>query len=368
MGSADAGMTALRIFSFIVGIFIVANTLIAAIKAFVMPRAAHVWLMQFAFEFTGFFFRQRTRRAGSYNDRDNIMALYAPLTLFLVPILMLMLVMLGYMLIYWSLGGQTLHSAFQLSGSSLLTLGNAKVVGVVFEVIEFSEAMLGLILVALVIGYLPTMYSAFTRREAAVALLEVRAGSPPTPWELILRSHRNNELGQLRELWSEWQVWFAETEESHTSLPPLIYFRSPRPELSWITAAGAVLDTASLVLSTVDIPYEPRAPFCIRSGFLALRQIATFMDIPFNSNPNRDDPISISRDEYDAVCRQLAEAGVLLKADLDRAWDDFAGWRVNYDTVLIAIAARTLAPYCPWSSDRSLAPTATRRKLAALRR
>lgn len=365
MEPAEMGMIGLRVLSLVIGLFIVGSTLIAAIEAFVMPRAAHVWLMHLAFEFTGFLFGLRVRRATSYEARDRIMALYSPLTLFIVPILMLSLVLIGYIFIYWSLGGQSLYSAFQLSGSSLLTLGNAKVEGLAFEIVEFSEAMLGLILVALVIGYLPTMYGAFTRRESAVALLEVRAGTPPAPWELIMRSHRNNELDQLRELWSSWQVWFAEIEESHTSLPPLIYFRSPRPELSWITAAGVILDSAGLMLSTVDVPYEPRAPFCIRSGFLALRQIALFMDIEFNPSPNADDPISISRDEYDAVRRQLAAAGVPLNADADKAWEDFAGWRVNYDTVLIAIAARTLAPYAPWSSDRSLAPTASRRKLKA---
>jgi hypothetical protein len=357
--AAEIGMIGLRVFAFVIGLFIVGSTLKAAIEAFVMPRAAHVWLMQFAFDFTGFFFKLRVRRASSYKDRDRIMALYAPLTLVFVPILMLSLVMIGYMFMYWSLGGQTVRQVFRLSGSSLLTLGNATIDGIAFEIIEFSEAMLGLILVALVIAYLPTMYNAFTRRESAVALLEVRAGTPPSPWELITRSHQQHELDQLRELWSGWQVWFAEIEESHTSLPPLIYFRSPRPELSWITAAGVILDSASLILSTVDTPYEPRATFCIRSGYLALRQIADFMEIEYDPSPLPTDPISISRAEFDEVCRQLSNAGVPLNADLDQAWRDYAGWRVNYDSVLITIAARTLAPYAPWISDRSLSPTAT---------
>lgn len=358
MDSAEMGMIALRVIAFLAGLFIVGKTLIAAIEAFVLPRAAHVWLMSFAFDLTGTLFRWRARRATSYQDRDRIMALYAPLTLVLVPILMLSLVMIGYMAMYWSLGGQSVRSVFRLSGSSLLTLGNASIDNLAFEIMEFSEAMLGLILVALIIAYLPTMYGAFTRRESAVALLEVRAGTPPSPWELIIRSHQQAELDQLRELWAGWQVWFAEIEESHTSLPPLIYFRSPRPELSWITAAGVVLDSASLILSTVDAPYEPRAPFCIRSGYLALRQIANFLDIPYDPDPAPTDPISISRDEFDAVCNMLAAAGVPLNADRDQSWRDYAGWRVNYDKVLIGIAGHTLAPYAPWTSDRSLAPTA----------
>lgn len=358
METAEAGLIALRIGSLALGIFIVGSTLIAAIKAFVMPRAAQVWLMQFAYEFTGAFFKLRVRRAKSYEEQDRIMALYSPLTLVFVPVLMLTLVMIGYVFIYWSLGDQSIREAFRLSGSSLLTLGNAAIDSVAFEIIEFSEAMLGLILVALVIAYLPTMYNAFAKRESAVALLEVRAGTPPSPWELIIRSHQQGELDQLRELWSGWQIWFAEIEESHTSLPPLIYFRSARPELSWITASGVVLDSASLILAAVDTPYEPRSTFCIRSGYLALRQIATFMGIEYDPDPAPTDPISIARDEFDRACATLAAAGVPLKDDLDQAWRDYAGWRVNYDTVLVAIAAQTLAPYSPWCSDRSLAPSA----------
>ena len=222
-------------------------------------------------------------------------------------------------------------------------------------VFEFAQALLGMILVALLIAYLPTMYSAFTRRETQVQLLEVRAGTPPSAWELLIRSHRNGELTQMREFWNDWQVWFAEVEESHTSLTALAFFRSPRPELSWVTAAGVVLDAASLMLSTVDIAREPRAAFCIRSGYLALRQIASFFQVPHNDDPKPDDPISIDRHEFDAACAYLAQTGVPLVADRDQAWRDFRGWRVNYDTVLIALATLTMAPYAPWSSDRSVA-------------
>src|SRR5205085_8392901 len=122
-----------------------------------------------------------------------------------------------------------------------------------------SEATIGLILVALLIAYLPTMYAAFSRREAAVSMLEVRAGSPPSAVEMILRFHRLNRLVYFNTLWTSWEVWFVELEESHTSLAALAFFRSPHPDRSWITAAGTVLDAAALVISTVDIPPDPQA-------------------------------------------------------------------------------------------------------------
>ena len=103
----------------------------------------------------------------------------------------------------------------------------------------------------------------------------------------------------------------------------------------------------------MDVPFNPQAAFCIRAGFLALRQIADFFGLPHESNPVPDMPISISRYEFDKVCDRLAAQGVPLKANREQAWRDFAGWRVNYDDVLLALAALTIAPYAPWISDRS---------------
>jgi hypothetical protein len=92
----------------------------------------------------------------------------------------------------------------------------------------------------------------------------------------------------------------------------------------------------------------------VRSGFTALRAIARFFRIPHPTDPAPDDPISIGRDEWEDACRELERVGVPLKADRDQAWRDFAGWRVNYDIPLITLAGLLVAPYAPWSSDRSL--------------
>jgi hypothetical protein len=184
-------------------------------------------------------------------------------------------------------------------------------------------------------------------------LLEVRADNPPSAVEMILRFHRIHGLDRLGELWKAWETWFADVDESHTSLPALVFFRSSRPDLSWVTAAGAVLDAASLTLSTVNIPTESLAALCIRAGYLALRRITDYFGIPYNPYPHPADPISIKREEFDAAYERLTSAGVPVKPDREQAWRDFAGWRVNYDSVLLDLAGLTMAPEAPWSGDRA---------------
>ncbi len=130
-----------------------------------------------------------------------------------------------------------------------------------------------------------------------------------------------------------------------------------------MTAAGSVLDAAALAASTLDIPRDPRADLCIRAGYLSLRHISSSFKIPFDRDAKSDNPISISREEYDAACDHLERQGVPLVPDRDKSWRDFAGWRVNYDTVLLALAALTMAPYASWSSDRAVMPADAPRSL-----
>ena len=297
-------------------------------------------------------FRLGLWRAQSYEAVDRAMALFAPVALLMLPLVYLFLVLLGYAAMLWATGVEDAGGALVLSGSSLVTLGFAAASGFGQTALAISEAAIGLILVALLIAYLPTMYTAFSRREAAVNLLEVRAGTPPSAMEMIERFQRIHGLDRLGELWASWEGWFADVEETHTSLAALVFFRSPQPDHSWVTAAGAVLDAASLHVSTIDLPHDPRADLCIRAGYLAMRHIADYFSLPYDPQPRPGDPISIYRAEYDEAVDHMAASGVPIRGDREQAWRDFAGWRVNYDAVLLGLADLTLAPYAPWSSDR----------------
>lgn len=341
-------MALLRIFVFGIGMVVVGGTCGSAVRTFVLARAARDGLTVAVFVAVRWIFKLLLIGRRSFLARDRVMAVYAPYGLLALPIVWLMCVMLGYTLMYWAVGAETWRSALTYSGSSLLTLGFAAPHNLPMTLLAFSEAAIGLIAVALLISYLPTMYTAFERREAAVALLEVRAGTPPSAVEMFKRYARIQNLDKMREQWAIWEQWFVDIDESHTSLQALVFFRSPQPERSWVTAAGTILDAAALSASTLDLPRDPAAELCIRAGYIALRRIADTFKIRYAAQPHPDDPISVSRAQYDAAWDELARNGLPLKADRERAWRDFVGWRVNYDTVLLALAKLTMAPEAAW--------------------
>ncbi len=361
-------MTAVRVLTFLVGVTVVVAVVGSAVRTVVIPRGIAARLSRFVFLGMRGVFRLRARPGVSYARRDHVMSLYAPMSLLVLLFTWIGLVIGGYTLMYWGLGGRAWREAFALSGSAVLTLGFERPRDLPSTIMVFSEATLGLVLLALLITYLPSIYGVFSRRENLVAGMEVRGGSPPSAVEILGRAWRVDGLKKINVLWRRAEQWFLEIQETHTSFPAVVFFRSPEPDHSWVTAGGAILDSASLLLSAVDVPRDANAAYCIRAGYLSLRRIATFFRIPFDPDPRPDDPISVSRDEFDDACDALAGQGVPLVADRDQAWKDFVGWRVNYDRVVISLAGLTMAPTAPWSSDRSIRDWRPRATVRALRR
>ncbi len=336
-----------------VGFAIALWTVGSAIRTTVLPRSAQVAISRWTFRSIRRLFQVRLVRTTDFAVRDRVMALFGPVSLLALPLAWLFLIGVAYALMFWALDTSSFSDAISLSGSSLTTLGFVPAETLTERILAFTEAGLGLILIALLITFLPSIYAAFVRRETQVALLEVRAGDPPSAVEMLVRHNRIGWIDNMNSTWLDWERWFAEIEESHTTFPVLAFFRSPQPQRSWVTASGTVLDAGSLYASCLEGVAVGPAGVCIRSGFLALRRLADFYGIEFDHDVSPDDPISISRQEFDVAWEQMADAGMALKADQDQAWRDYAGWRVNYDVVLLALAEVTMAPYAPWTSDRS---------------
>jgi hypothetical protein len=335
------------------GAAVVVLTVLSAVATFVVPRGVAARLTRITFLAMRRVFDVRLRFTKTYEHGESVMAWYAPMSLLVLVGVWLVFIVGGFTLIFRGLGVPSWTRAFSTAGSSLTTLGIEPVSGTWRQTAAFVDAALGLLLLALLITYLPTIYSSFQRREAITSRAAMQAGSPPSGLNLLERFHEIAGFDALEpQVWQPWIAGFLDIEESHTSMASLPFFRSPRPDRHWITSAGAVLDAASLRASLVDAPREASAELCIRSGFLALRHIADFFGVEYDPNPQRGDHISITRDEWEAARARLADAGVKVRTDVEESWLDFTGWRVNYDTVLLALAGLVMAPYAPWISDR----------------
>lgn len=344
---------ALHVLAVAVGTAIVMTTVLSAVATLVVPRGLAARLTAVVFRSVRALFRVRVKFARTYEASESVMAWYAPMTMLVLVATWLVLTVIGFTFVFRGLGVGSWALAFESAGSSLSTLGFVPVTGIYRQTAAFVDAGLGLLLLALLITYLPTIYSSFQQREVLVARAAMQAGTPPSGASLLERFHLIRGFDAMEaEVWRPWTEGFLHLEESHTTIATLAFFRSPRPDRHWLTSAGTVLDAAALRVSLTTLPREPAAELCLRAGFLSLRHIADFFGIPYDADPTRGDPVSVTREEWDGVRARLADIGVPVRDDVDEAWLDFIGWRVNYDAVLLAIADLVVAPGAPWISDR----------------
>jgi hypothetical protein len=298
-------------------------------------------------------------RFDSYEPRDRILAAQASIALILQIVVWLAVFELGFALLLWPFMGTVgLVGAFELAGSSLCTLGYLAPHSGAPTGLADVASLVGLGTVALQIGYLPTLYAAFNRREGLVTMLDSRAGVPSWGPELLARTHFGlgsgvSAMDKLPELFEEWERWSADVSESHATYLALVNFRSPRPLSSWLTAQLAVLDGAALYLSLVpDAPGAISARLCLRGGFTCLRTIAGARGFAIPDDPDPNDGIALTYEEFVDAINRLASVDFPLERSNEEAWLDFVGWRINYEAAAYAIARAIDAPPALWSGPR----------------
>ena len=342
----------------VVGALLVASAVGSVIGTLIVPRAVGGWLTRSVDRVVNGAFWMATSRVTDYQRRDGVLAGQAAAILLAQLAAWLGISVVGYTLLLWPFvaGGVTL--AFTAAGSSLFTLGFAEPPGAVPAVIVFAAAATGLAIVTLQIAYLPTLYSAFNRRETEVALLNARAGVPSWGPELLARTHYAlgsgvSTIDTLPDLYARWERWAAEVAESHATYLPLVRFRSPRPLSSWVTALLAVLDSAALflALSPKSAPVVP-ARLCLRGGFLCFNRIARAMGIEVPDEPDPRAGITLTYQEFLEAVTRMRKVDFPIERDPEQAWSDFVGWRVNYERAAYAVAAAVEAVPALWSGPR----------------
>ncbi len=327
--------------------------LVSIVRSVVIPRPERVWITVTAFSVS----RSIAHWVGlrmSQRVRHVVLGGFAPAVLISLPLIWSAGLIAGFAALNWSVGVGSWQESFELSGSSITTLGFIAAPNTAARVLAVVQALLGLGVVALMISFLPALYGTFSRREIAVGKLATRAGSPPNPITLLTRLNAIGMLAHVDEEWDQWEDWFVELGETHTSFPALVYFRSANPDHSWVTSAETALDAAAIVNCLGLEPTKGETDLMLRSGSLALRSIADFYRIEPEVGPDQLDSLSVSRADFDQFIDVIVSAGVMEAPVPDDVWETFAGWRVNYDRSVTGL--RDLVGDLPnyWGSDEDM--------------
>jgi len=330
----------------------------SVIGTLIVPRPVASWLTRAADRMVLTVYHGLLGRAGDYRRRDRILATQAAAILLTQLVGWLGLFLAGFTLVLWPSTGANITSALTDAGSSIFTLGFSEPKGAAPAAVVFIAAASGTVVVALQIGYLPTLYAAFNRRETEVALLNSRGGVPSWGPELLARTFYAlgtgvSTIDTLPDLYRTWERWAADVAESHSSYLPLVRFRSPQAYSSWITSLLSVMDSAALIL--VLAPEQApvvAARLCLRGGFQCLGRVGRAMgfDVPEEADPTAG--ITLTYEEFLHAISRLEEVNFPVTRDAADAWPEFVGWRVNYEKAAYQIAYAVDAVPALWSGPR----------------
>jgi hypothetical protein len=342
------------------GLLLVLTSARSIIGTVIVPRPVNSWLTRRVDQLWAMVFRLVTARITDFRTRDRILASQVAAVLLSQIIVWLLMFFVGYSLMLWPFLHVGITGAFTTAGPALWSIGSEEVHGAPAHTILDVAALCGVITVTLQISYLPTLYSAFNRRETDVALLNARAGVPSWGPELLARTHYAlgsgvSSISTLPQLYYDWERWAADVTESHTTYLPLVRFRSQKPLSSWVTSLLAVLDSAALYLA-LSPEHAPTVParLCLRSGFLCFNSIARAMGFDVPEEPDPEGGIALTYEEFlDAVAR-MSKVDFPIERKAEEAWPHFVGWRLNYEQAAYAIAGAVDAVPALWSGPRRI--------------
>ena len=313
----------MRIFSLIIGLLCIAEVLVDAFQTIILPRRAtgRLRISRTILTATWIPWRAVAGRMHQTRRRESFLSYFGPLSLLLLVVAWAAGLIVGFGLFYHALGSplSDAHSLgpwetdLYVSGTTLFTLGLGDVVPltVISRLLVALEAGMGLAFVAGVIGYLPVLYGAFSRREVSIILLDSRAGSPPTAIELLRRHAGPAGEAVLQTLLVEWERWSAELLESHISYPQLCFFRSQHDNQSWLSSLVAMLDTCAVLIATV----EGEAARQAQQTFVMARHAVIDLEhifAPLKTGRRHVHDDRLPPRGVEEVCHQLANAGYAL--------------------------------------------------------
>jgi hypothetical protein len=301
-------------------------------------------------------------RLPSVRAREGALGSFGPLAVLISLVTWVLLLVLGYGLLLDSMRDQVrprppdFGSSLYFSATSLLTIGFGDFVATAgpTRVVALAAGATGLGVFAVVITFLFSLFAAFQRREVAVVTLEAAASAPPSGVTLLESYALAHLLGDLPRTLERWQLWAAEVLDSHLAYPVLAYFRSSHDNDSWISSLGAVMDAATLLLTTIDMKATPGAPENLHGWAKLTRSVGghCIEDLVLFFDLDGEHYVGVEEGEYQQARERLQRAGYALRPEAD-GWEAFQRLRSEYAGRVNALAGHWASPPAQWIGDRS---------------
>ena len=345
----------MNILAIIVSVLFIYTILQDGFETVVLPRRVtrRFRLSRLFYMTTWVLWSSVARKMRSGNRRDLYLSYFGPLSLLLLLVFWAAVLVLAFALLQWgltsALQAPEKHATFgtylYMSGTTFVTLGFGDVIPLFWlgRLLAVAEAGIGFLFLALIIGYVPIIYQAFSRREVEISLLDARAGSPPSATELLRRHYRNQQVEELVRYLCEWERWCAELLESHLSYPVLTYYRSQHERQSWLAALTTILDTSSLFIVGFEGITAPTVRFTFAIARHAAVDLAQVYGIP-PLNPKRN---RLSPADFEQMRAALSEVGLQLRLGAD-AEQRLREIRRMYEPFINALADHLLQNLPPW--------------------
>jgi hypothetical protein len=342
------------------GIAIIWMVLLDAFETVVLPRR-----VLRNFKLTAYFYRRTWipwRKIASHiktpSRQQNFLGYFGPLSLILLLAFWAATLIFGFSLLQYGIGGHEQLNREPLSfgkilyhsGETFFTLGYGDIVPTsgAARALSVFEAGMGFAFLGVVIGYIPVVYSSFSRREIEISMLDARAGSPPSAAELLVRlAGTSKEPGVNQRVMDEvlraWERWAAELLESQISYPVLTFFRSQHSNQSWLAALTTMLDVTSLVLVGIEGVHPGQA----KSTFAMARHAAVDLAQVVNAKHDPTAPDRLPPQEYEALRAALEAAGLRLRSD-EYGRDKLAKLRAMYEPYVLATGRNLMLTPPQW--------------------
>jgi hypothetical protein len=280
--------------------------------------------------------------------REGFLGIYGPLSLLGLLVLWVLLLVAGWGAVWWGLRSRTSGidgyiDAVYFAGVGFLTVGFGDIVptGDLARLLVLVEAFMGLVTMALVIGYLPTLYGAYSRREVQLLALDDLSDEAVTPLGFLEACHASGGAEAVAAMFAEWERWCDDVYDSHTAYPMLALFRSRQPGQHWLTALAVVMDAAAICVAAIDTSQAGPAARLLRRG---TRLVQNLRGLPAIGVEDAEPEASSADEErFRTGYQRLAALGVPLHP-YEQAWNDLRRLRAGFMPPLVAATKLLLVP------------------------